>query len=69
MKPFRTMHNVLWIEKKKVKLSDHHQRRYVWGKKGEAFVKNNTLPTVKHEGGSICFGIVWQLGAQGILCK
>ena len=35
-----------------------------WIKMGEAFVEKNTLPIVKHGGGSIIF---WQLGAQETL--
>ena len=39
--------NVLWSE-----LFGHNDHRYFWRKKGEACKPKNTIPTVKHGGGS-----------------
>ena len=44
--------NVLWSEKK-IELFGHNDHRYVWRKKEEACKPKNTIPTVKHGGGSI----------------
>ncbi|KAL1248026.1 hypothetical protein QQF64_023402 [Cirrhinus molitorella] len=37
----------------KLELSGHRDVAYVWRKKGESFNPKNTVPTVKHGGGSI----------------
>jgi hypothetical protein len=44
--------NVLWSDETKIKLFAHNDH-YVWRKKGEACKPTNTIPTVKHGGGSI----------------
>ena len=44
MKPFGT----ICFGLTKPTLFGHHQIRYLWRKKGEGFVENNTLPTPKH---------------------
>ena len=60
--------NGLWTDETKIELVGHPQRRYVWRKKGEAFVEKNTLPTVKHGGGSIMvWGCVEARGAENIV--
>jgi hypothetical protein len=45
----------------KILLFGHYDHRYVWRKKGEACKPKNTIPTVKHRGGSImlwgCFAV------------
>jgi hypothetical protein len=45
--------NVLWSDETKIELFGHNDHRYVWRKKGEACKPKNTIPTVKHRGGSI----------------
>ena len=45
--------NVLWSDETKIELFGHNDHRYVWRKKGEACKPKNTIPTVKHGGGSI----------------
>ena len=52
--------NVLWSDKTKIELFGHNDHRYVWRKEWEAYKLANTIPTVKHGGGSI---ILW-----GVLC-
>lgn len=61
-KPEAFWNNVLWAEKNKIELFGHNQRRYVWRRNGEAFVEKNTLPTVKHGGGSM---MLWGCVAAG----
>lgn len=44
---------VLWTDETKLELFGHMDQRYVWRKKNEAYAEKNTLPTVKHGGGSV----------------
>ena len=48
------------IDETKIELFSHNDVSHVWRKKGEAYNPKNTVPTVKHGGGSImmwgCFG-------------
>lgn len=41
---------VLWIDDTKLEIM---AKRYVWCKKGKTYDKRNTIPTVKHGGGSV----------------
>jgi len=52
-KPTLFWQSVLWSDETKLELFGHNDRTSVWRKKGEAFNPNNTIPTVKHGGGSI----------------
>lgn len=36
-----------------MELLGHNAQQYVWRRKGEAFDPKNTMPTIKHGGGSI----------------
>lgn len=45
--------SVLWSDETKLELFGHRDIAYVWRRKGEAFNPVNTVPTVKHGGGSI----------------
>ena len=45
--------NVLWSDETKIELFGHNDHRYVLRKKGQASKPKNTIPTVKHRGGSI----------------
>ncbi len=44
---------VLWSDKTKIELFSHNTKKTIRWKKGEAFKPRNTIPTVKHGGGSI----------------
>lgn len=44
---------VLWSDETKIELFGHNDVKTIWRKRGEAFVPKNTIPTVKHGGGSI----------------
>ena len=44
---------VLWSDETKVELFGHNDVQYIWRKTNEAHVPRNTIPTVKHGGGSI----------------
>jgi hypothetical protein len=44
---------VLWSDETKTELSGHPGKSYVWGKPNTSHHPENTIPTVKHGGGSI----------------
>lgn len=46
---------VLWSDETKVELFGHNNVKKIWRKDGEAFLPKNTVPTVKHGGGSMMF--------------
>ena len=52
-KMFTFWRNVLWSDETTIELFGHNDHRYVWRKKGDACKTKNTIPTVKHGGGSI----------------
>ena len=54
--------NVLWSDETKIELFCHNDHCYIWRKKGEACKPKNTIPTVKHGGGSI---VLWGCFAAG----
>lgn len=67
---------ILWSDETKLELFGHMDAEYVWRKKGEAYNPKNTVPTVKHGGGSImlwgCFssqGTGNLVRVQGIMKK
>jgi transposase len=47
---------VIWSDETKIELFGRNSARHVWRKEGTAYESNNTIPTVKHGGGSI---MVW----------
>ncbi len=44
---------ILWSDETKIELFGLNSKRYVWRKPGTAYHLSNTVPTVKHGGGSI----------------
>ncbi|KAL0158692.1 hypothetical protein M9458_046768, partial [Cirrhinus mrigala] len=54
-KPQSFWENVLWTDETKVELFGKGQHGTVYRKRNEAFKEKNTVPTVKHGGGSKMF--------------
>lgn len=52
-KPQKFWERVLWSDETKLELFGPMDQRYVWRRKNQAYEEKNTLPTVKHGGGSI----------------
>ena len=61
--------NVLWSDETKIELFGHNDHCYVWRKKGEACKPKNTIPTVKHGGGSIMLRGCFAAGGTTALHK
>ncbi|KAG2471189.1 TCB1 transposase, partial [Polypterus senegalus] len=62
LKDSQTMRNkILWSDETKIELFGVNARHHVWRKPGTAHHQANTIPTVKHGGGSImlwgCFSV------------
>uniref|UniRef100_A0A8C5MZ74 Transposase Tc1-like domain-containing protein n=1 Tax=Leptobrachium leishanense TaxID=445787 RepID=A0A8C5MZ74_9ANUR len=52
-KPQKFWDSVLWTDETKLELFGPMDQGYVWRRKNKAYEEKNTLPTVKHGGGSI----------------
>uniref|UniRef100_A0AAZ3S4C6 Transposase Tc1-like domain-containing protein n=1 Tax=Oncorhynchus tshawytscha TaxID=74940 RepID=A0AAZ3S4C6_ONCTS len=61
--------NVLWSDETKIEMFGHNNHCYVWRKKGDARKLKNTIPTVKHGGGSIMLWGCFATGGTGALHK
>jgi len=51
--PEKTCERVMWSDETKIDLFGHNSTKRVWRKKNNEYHPKNTIPTVKHEGGSI----------------
>ena len=63
------LENVLWSDETKIELFGYNDHHYVWRKNGESCKPKNTIPTVKHEGGSILLCGCFAAGGIGALHK
>uniref|UniRef100_A0AAY5K5Y3 Tc1-like transposase DDE domain-containing protein n=1 Tax=Esox lucius TaxID=8010 RepID=A0AAY5K5Y3_ESOLU len=67
--PKSTWENVLWFDETKVEHFGHKSKRYVWRKNNTAHHPKNTIPTVKHGGGSIMLWGCLSLAGTGALVR
>ncbi|KAG2462687.1 TC1A transposase, partial [Polypterus senegalus] len=70
LKDSQTMRNkILWSDETKIELFGVNARRHVWGKPGNAHHQANTIPTVKHTGGSIMLWECFSTAGTGRLVR
>lgn len=67
--PESVFSSILWTDETKIELFGHMDASYVWRKKGEAYNPKNTIPTVKHGGGSLMFWGSFSASGPGSLVK
>ena len=60
---------VLWSDETKIELFGVNARRHVWRKPGTAYHQANTIPTVKHGGGSIMLWGCFSAAGTGRLVR
>ncbi|KAG2468235.1 TCB1 transposase, partial [Polypterus senegalus] len=70
LKDSQTMRNkILWSDETKIELFDVNARCHVWRKPGTAYHLANTIPTVKHGGGSIMLWGCFSAAGTGRLVR
>uniref|UniRef100_A0AAQ4NQU8 Transposase Tc1-like domain-containing protein n=1 Tax=Gasterosteus aculeatus aculeatus TaxID=481459 RepID=A0AAQ4NQU8_GASAC len=70
LKDSQTMRNkILWSDETKIELFGLNAKRHVWRKPGTAHHLTNTIPTVKHGGGSIMLWGCFSAGGTGRLVR
>ncbi|KAG2460963.1 TCB1 transposase, partial [Polypterus senegalus] len=70
LKDSQTMRNkLLWSDETKIELFGVNARRHVWRKPGTAHHQANTIPTVKHGGGSIMLWGCFSAAGTGRLVR
>ena len=60
---------VLWSDETKIELFGHNNVSHVYRESGKAFLPKNTVPTVKHGGGSLMFWGCFASSGTGRLVK
>uniref|UniRef100_A0A8C4SRG5 Uncharacterized protein n=1 Tax=Erpetoichthys calabaricus TaxID=27687 RepID=A0A8C4SRG5_ERPCA len=60
---------ILWSDETKIELFGVNARRHVWRKPGTAHHQANTIPTVKHGGGSIMLWGCFSAAGTGRLIR
>ncbi len=63
----KVTNKILWSDETKIELLGLNSKRYVWRKPGTAHHLYNTVPTVKHGGGSIMLWGCFSAGGTGRL--
>ena len=67
----RMRQNILWSDETKIELFGLNAKRYVWRKPSTHYYPSNTIPTMKHDGGSIMLWGCFSAAGTGRLdcCK
>ncbi|CDQ92007.1 unnamed protein product [Oncorhynchus mykiss] len=60
---------VLWADETKIELFGNNAKRYVWRKSNTAHHPEHTIPTVKHDGGSIMVWACFSSAGTGKMVK
>ena len=60
---------VFWLDETKIDLFGHQGKRYVWHKPNTSHLPENSIPTVKHDGGSIMLWVCFSSAGTGKLVR